>query len=202
MASYIAHYIIGKKILEYFHYNYDDFMLGNLLPDTHDGTQNGYDNAHFLYKINSEIKKSIILEVFKNKYSNYFNKSLILGYYCHLMSDYVWRQQEIPGRPKNIASDSNSEEAKLYRKKIYEDYARLNKILTKHYKLSTPDKLNIPDSIIVTEINKQNISTLLNNLSSQFENKIEGELDLITLDFMVNYIDNAVKFCVENLRHE
>lgn len=201
MASYIIHYIIGRKILEKFNYDYNDFMLGNLLPDAHNGTQNGYDDAHFRYAI-SENKKSIKIEIFKNKYNDYFDKSLILGYYCHLMSDYIWRQQEVPGRPKNVGSDSNSEEAVIYRKKIHEDYVKLNRILIEHYELSNLEKLVIPDSIIVTEVAKQDISTLLNNLSSQFENKISGELNLVTLDFITTYIDNAVDFCSETLRTE
>ena len=192
MATFIPHYIIGKKVLENFDYDYNDFILGNLLPDADDGTDDNHAYSHFRSKIDGRYEKFSNLKAFKDKYCAYFDNNLVLGYYCHLVSDTIWRQQK-PEIPRN-ADES------LFKKAIHEDFINLNGILIDHYKIDTPPKLTIPDSIIITEIDRENVPQMISNFLYQFEIKTSGELTIITLDFILNYIDNAVKLCIENLR--
>jgi len=194
MASFIPHYIISTKVLKNFdyNYNYNDFILGNLLPDADDGTDDNHAYSHFRNKIDGKYEKFSNLKIFKDKYYPYFDNSLVIGYYCHLLSDTIWRQQ----RPEN---PPHADEIS-FKREFHNDFVKLNKILIEYYKLDTPAKLTIPDSILITEIDRQNIPKMINGFSSQFESKITGELNIITLDFILNYIDNAIKSCIENLR--
>jgi len=72
------------KILEEYKFDKNNFILGNLLPDAHDGTLYGNYHSHFRYVVNGECTKipDIEHERFKGKYFNYFHDSLVLGYYC------------------------------------------------------------------------------------------------------------------------
>jgi len=197
MASSIIHYIIGKKVIEYFDFNYNDFIIGNLLPDAHDGTTYGHSLAHFYKNLTGTPK--IEYKEFKKKYNDCFQNNLVLGYYSHLLSDYIWLQHDIPKFPKNL--DFSSKEYTVNREILHSDYGKLNKILIEHYKLSFNDDLVIPDSILITEIDKKNLSELLNNLYYQLKSKNEGELKMITLDFVVDYIQDAIDFCTNEFHN-
>lgn len=199
MASRIIHYIISKKILEICNFDKNDFILGNLLPDAHNGTLYGNSHSHFRYIINGEYTKLPNIEYvrFKQKYSNYFYKSLFLGYYCHLLSDYEWVQLKIPGFPNNL--DNDTEEFLAFRKILHDDYGKLNIILKDYFKLSLPDNFVIPDDIIITEIDRSNIPKVLNGLEQDFKSRTEGRLSMLTMEFILDYTDNTVKFCLENI---
>jgi len=133
---------------------------------------------------------------FKQQYCNHFNESLILGYYCHLLSDYKWVQVEIPGFPKNI--DCDSEEFLALRKVLHKDYGLLNIKLKKH--LTHPDSFVIPNDIIVSEIDKSFIPGVLSGVGQDFKCNLEGRLTMLTTDIILNYIDDAVNFCIDNIK--
>ncbi|MGF7056440.1 zinc dependent phospholipase C family protein [Brassicibacter mesophilus] len=202
MASRIIHYIISKKILEICNFDKNDFILGNLLPDAHNGTLYGNSHSHFRYIINGEYTKLPNIEYvrFKQKYFNYFYKSLFLGYYCHLLSDYKWVQLKIPGFPNNL--DNDTKEFLAFRKILHDDYGKLNMILKDYFKLSLQDNFVIPDDIIITEIDRSNIPKVLNGLEQDFKSRTEGRLSMLTMEFILDYIDNTVKFCLENIERK
>ncbi len=200
MASRIIHYIIALQILEGCNLDRNDFILGNLLPDAHDGTLYGNSHSHFRYIINGEYTKLPELEYvrFKKKYSDYLGNSLFLGYYCHLLSDHKWSQLKIPGFPNDINNDT--EEFLTLRKLLHKDYGTLNRHLIHYYKLSPPQLLVTPNEIIITEICKANIPLVLNGLGLDFNSVGGDELHMLTLDFIVNYIRDTVTFCLENIQ--
>jgi hypothetical protein len=191
MPSFIPHYICAISILENFGFNHNDFILGNLLPDADDGTDDDHARSHFRKKIDGKFERFTNLEAFKDRYHNHFDNDLVLGYYCHLICDTVWRRHK-PEKPPNIDDSA-------YKKLVHDDFVRLNTKLIEHYKLDAPARLTIPDSIIVSEIDRGNIPCMLDHFTQQFEGKAEGDLVTITLDFMLSYIDSAVKLCAESL---
>lgn len=201
MASRIIHYAIASQILPYFNLNQNDFILGNLLPDAHDGTLYGNSHSHFRYIINGQYTKlpHIEYERFKLKYGDFLHNSLHLGYYCHLLSDHIWVNTRIPGFPNNNLN-SDSEEFIALRKIMHKDFGILNKLLINFFKLSLLDDIVVPDYINISEIDKKDINRIVSGLKDDFKSEPQGELSMLSLEFILDYINNAVSFCIEKLR--
>ena len=185
------HNAIARRILENYDYHHNDFLLGNLLPDADDGTDDNHAYTHFREKIDGKYERFPNIEKFRGKYQNHFGNSLVVGYYCHLLSDTVWRKLRFE-KLRNV--DTNS-----YRKAMDSDLVKLNRVLVEHYSLLPYDKLTIPNSIIISEIDKQQIPKLLSNYACQIENVTDGELAIFTLDVVIDYIDTTIKNFIETL---
>ncbi len=201
MASRIIHWVIGEKLLAQKAFRYFDrnqFLLGNLLPDAHDGTLSGNSRAHFRRRINGEYAKVPDIDYlsFQNKYASHLNKSIVAGYYCHLLSDYKWVNHRFISN--HIATDS--EEYISQRMLMHRDFGLLNALLIEHFKLHPVNFLDIPYDIIVQEADKSFIPTISRGLEQDFENRPEGELSLLKMDLILVYIDEAVAFCMEKLQ--
>jgi hypothetical protein len=188
MPSFIPHYIIGRRILEKYSLSYSDFILGNILPDADDGTDDGHARSHFRAKINGTYERYSNIEAFEEKYRASFDESLILGYYCHLLSDTIWRR-------KKYEKSADTEEA--FFKNSHS--ASFSKPLLAYYNLGGPGQLAVPESILITEIDKKNIPLMIDAFSRQFEKEAEGEPDRIVFDSMLQCIESAVELCVESI---
>lgn len=200
MASLIMHYIIGQNLVDNFDCNHNDFILGNLLPDAHDGTTGGNLHAHFSHIIdeNHFITSEIDFSGFMKKYSAHSDKKIILGYYCHLLSDYMWMHMQKPNQQVNCGK--NKDEVFALRKRLHEDYSKLNKLLTDYYRLLKPRALIVPEELVIMEIDKNNIKKILDRLSQDFDSNAVGDLHVITFDFVLDYINQATTFCVDTLQ--
>jgi hypothetical protein len=76
---------------------------------------------------------------------------------------------------------------------IHTDFIKLTMIMGEEYCLSLSHKLVIPEKIVINEIDKNNIPNMLNGFYRQVDEKIRGELSFLSLDFMKNYINEAVR---------
>ena len=95
MPNWKIHLEVGKRLNQSLHFNKEDyalFLLGNILPDINNGfivrdikTIISHDNTHFDSK---ECYEHHIL--FFKKYRDRIKEPLYLGYYVHLMTDYLF----------------------------------------------------------------------------------------------------------------
>ena len=94
MPNWNVHLEVAKRLNKKLKYRKDNlslFLIGNILPDI---------NNCYIVKDISKRKKSgythfndktlFSYKVFYKKYKNNLNNPLILGYFCHLYTDYIW----------------------------------------------------------------------------------------------------------------
>lgn len=91
MPSWSIHLAIAKKVNKKIKVENDSFIYGNLLPDVDKNTNISRYNAHYYNKnlTFQNCPKEIKIDVskFLKDYSNNITNPLILGYYCHLLTD-------------------------------------------------------------------------------------------------------------------
>jgi len=189
------HYAIASQILKARDYDKNDFALGNILPDALNGEAKH--TSHFRKKANGEyILWGVDFEKFKQKYINDFNDALVLGYYCHLLSDYIWFNNTFS---ETKEMDPQSKESALFADKVYSDMHILNKLLVDYYKLSVPDYLKKPDNIIIHEISGGDVNALINDLINDFNDAASGTPEILTMDVATGFIGRAVDFCLSEI---
>ena len=91
MPSWSIHLAIAKKVNEKIKVENDSFIYGNLLPDVDKNTTISRYNSHYynkdLYFEKCPKEKKIDISKFLKDYSECITNPLILGYYCHLLTD-------------------------------------------------------------------------------------------------------------------
>ncbi len=117
-----------------------------------------------------------------------------------LLTVYNWVQLKIPGFTNNLYN--NTEEFLALRRILHNDYGKLNILLKDHFRLSLPSNFALPKDVIITEIDTSNIPKVLNGLEQDFKSRIEGKLSMLTMKFVLHYINNTVEFCLENIRNK
>lgn len=174
MPSWNIHLEIAKRLNNKLNYNNEDyklFMIGNILPDI---------NNSFVVKGISKMiphKYTHYTEdnfySYKNFYKEYKEKMknpLILGYYVHLYSDFIWNNNfysNIPDEYKNM------DKIKL-RVLKQNDFRKFNNnYLSNRIDKDTNlliDKINIVDRI---SVNKYDIDLVVNYLENRREEKLD-----------------------------
>jgi hypothetical protein len=199
MASRLIHYLIAEEIAsEYKQIDRDRFVYGALLPDLSLHEDGSYDTAHYSEKLIEAKTKGINWHKFRNKYYHQMGcDSLYLGYYCHLIMDALWFF-EIADKYIRIHPYP---ERKVYYQKSYEDYKKLNYLLSKKFDL----KYHMPtiDNIEIEEVNL--------SLHDQFFEGLKGDitysditdktkLKLYSYDVIIDYLEKAKELCINELK--
>lgn len=93
MPNWKIHLEVGKRVANNIKFNekdYEFFMLGNILPDIN--------NRYIVENIKKQISHKVTHFDYNNKtHENFFNiykekisEPIVLGYYVHLFTDYIW----------------------------------------------------------------------------------------------------------------
>lgn len=194
MPSWSIHLAITKEVNNKLNLNKDLFYYGNLIPDVDKNTKVGreeahYDNHNIPYPI---CKKEYMIDIdsFLKDYKNKLSNPLILGYYCHLLTDNfynneiysnIWVQDNkhniIGIKLKNgkILNIDKDDKKRAKRKYKHNDFELYGKYLFKENKVELPR-----NSMII----KDNIKYLKNSF---INNKL--------VDDRIKYLNNEfVKF--------
>lgn len=194
MPSWSIHLAIAKEVNNKLNLNKDLFYYGNLIPDVDKNTKTGRDEAHYdNHNIPYPIcKKEYMIDIdsFLKDYKNKLSNPLILGYYCHLLTDNfynneiysnIWGQDNkhniIGIKLKNgkILNIDKEDKKRAKRKYKHKDFELYGKYLFKENKVELPR-----NSMII----KDNIKYLKNSF---INNKL--------VDDRINYLNNEfVKF--------
>ena len=91
MPSWTIHLAIANKINQKLKLDNDLFYYGNLIPDVDKNSKINRYNAHYydnnLSFPNCKKENMINISLFLNDYKKKIKNPLILGYYCHLLTD-------------------------------------------------------------------------------------------------------------------
>lgn len=193
------HYIIGNQILKEKSIDRELFILGNLAPDAEDGTLTGKLCSHFRKIIGNDYDKypNIDLNRFRDKYINCSDDAFVKGYYCHLISDYVWVQLIYPNY---LQFTTDKEKDKKQRELLFRDLSILNETLSKYFNLYYDNSIVVPQKLSITECSYEGISKLLDKLCEDFSEKNDDtNLKIFNTDFILYYILTAKNQCNKEL---
>lgn len=194
MGSRIMHLIIANKITEQVSIaNKGAFLLGGVAPDA----TYPKDASHFFIGDHGDYTRSIDYEAFRTKYPP---SEYVLGYYTHLIADYVWLHGFYLGWLKNRM---NADE-KLY-EKYHQDFRLLNGKLLEYYQIDKTilesislDGVHDLDEVKVDKI-KAFIPFVLGDMDYSKED-IEAELVVFTFQQMIGYIETSVEMGIAKIK--
>lgn len=198
MASTLIHYVISKRICEKIDVEDPErFLFGaSIVPDASSHDDGTYDQAHFQGWSVDRSKKGIDWSLFEQRYCDDFDKdSIYLGYWCHLVQDSRWFHdivnQYVRIYPREIRKE--------YYQKGYNDYVKLNYLLTKEYNLDIPSfsRLDVP----IEEVREGLIQVRLKAFYEQFNTVVcrDRDLELYKWNIIVSYIDQCTEFCIHEI---
>lgn len=110
MPSWGIHLKLAKKLNEKLKLDKDLFTFGNLIPDVDYDSIYTRKQAHYYTGIKFKEcpnESSIDIDAFLNDYKNKLNNPMIIGYYCHLLTDkfynsYVYINKWIQDKNQNV----------------------------------------------------------------------------------------------------
>lgn len=187
MPGFIIHLTEAEMIMDYMNIEPDadwkqEFLLGNLLPDTRLGADKAI--SHFWSSDGAEnIARAPKLSLFLKKYGHRLDEPVILGYYAHLYLDerYVdeyWPKiltfEDAEGQPEPRKAFIHWVELKETGKFIpfekffsseyyYGDYTRSNHYLVDKYHIQPPE-YRLLENVNMDEVDASQLSRVLTEL--------------------------------------
>jgi hypothetical protein len=94
MPSWSIHCVIAKKVNEYLKLDENTFLLGNILPDVDDEiNEYGSYFSHYYGTLRCsgcQGEELPDIQRFLKKYKDNIDNPIMMGYYCHLLTDYYF----------------------------------------------------------------------------------------------------------------
>ena len=192
MASTIIHLAIAKKVKERIKVsNPKDYYLGSIAPDL--AKQIGYSKEEAHFSKNTNFPN---LNLFVKRYPSFKYNSFDLGYFVHLYTDKLWKEEFITSYiNKNSIKlldgtiiETTEEEMKNL---IYSDFTNLNIKLIDDYDLDLSlfyETFTLPDTNI-KEIPIKNLDILINKMGILIENSKEEKsyvIDIYPIEAIIN----------------
>lgn len=226
MPSWSIHLKIGKELNKKLNLDKDLFMFGSLIPDTDKDWGKHRFEAHYYgnLKYPKCPKENMIdLNSFITDYKNKMNNPMIVGYYCHILTDYFYNEyiyynkwvqdenNEIIGINKKDGSiidigenfrDSlkyKHTDLELYGKRIFNS----EKLIFPEYNDKFIESIDLLKDKFITIDNVQFRINYLNNQFKDFNKISEEELDkdyeLFTKEELDRLLIECIKFIENNL---
>lgn len=176
--------------------NDNQFLLGGLAPDVHKSKSRLKEISHFTMKDNSGIGY-VDYEAFYTKYLTKNKTPFHLGYYFHLISDYIWLEEIYYKKIKWLPKDIKIEAKRMY----YRDFWRLNWKLIDYYSLELISLEKQP--IDIDEIDEMLLDELIRDLETDFNmvDSTKGEsLKILELEEAIGTIEKTVISCIANFK--
>lgn len=95
MPSWAIHLKVGKEINKKLKANNDEFMFGSLVPDTDSDWKLSRFKAHYYGNLKfpkCPCENMIDIDEFLKDYKEKLNNPLIIGYYCHILTDNFYNE--------------------------------------------------------------------------------------------------------------
>ncbi len=229
MPSWSIHLKIGKKLNKKLKLDNDLFMFGSLIPDTDSDWNKHRFDAHYYgnLKYPKCPKENMIdLKSFISDYKDNINNPMIIGYYCHILTDYFYNEyiyynkwvqnekNEIIGIKrkdgtiidiKNNLRDSlkyKHNDLELFGKRIFNS----EELIIPNYSDKFIESINILKDRF---INIDNVKKRINYLNDDFKefNKISDEevnkeYELFTQEELDNLLNKCIDYIEIELKKE
>lgn len=196
MGSRLMHYCISTIMKQELKINDNQFLLGGIAPDVHKSKSRLKEISHFMMEDNSGTGY-VDYEAFYTKYLTKNKTPFHLGYYFHLISDYIWLEEIYYKKIKWLPKDIKIEAKKMY----YRDFWRLNWKLIDYYSLELTPLEKQP--IDIDEIDYMLLDELIRDLEIDFNmaNSTKGELlEILEFEEVIGIIEKTIMSCITNFK--
>lgn len=190
MASSMIHIAVANEVNKKLNRDKSKLFIGTIAPDISKLVGESKIKSHFQDK-GDNIPN---LEKFLDKYKNDLNDDFVLGYYIHLIVDYLWFKYFLTEieNSKMITKLDGTEvkcNGNMFSQYIYNDYTNLNIRLIDEYELDLKIFYSeVPEfKNIIEEIPMDKINLIVDKAGEIVENT------KVRKDFVFN-IDNIKKF--------
>ena len=206
MPNWKIHLEVGKRLNKYLNYKndeYQEFLLGNLLPDIN--------NAYIVKDIKIRVGHSITHFdkgkdfrhhlAFFNKYQNKILEPMYLGYYIHLYTDYIFNKNFYEMVEQRKLDYIEKEQLRLLKQhdfKVLDNKYINNNLEINNVSLMTK-RITIHE-VDLCENDLENVINYLNNTpfyKGNYKIYTEKELDDL-LDETIDVIYNNIKVLFNN----
>lgn len=193
MPNWKIHLEVAKRvndIIKYDDKSYNEFMIGNILPDIN--------NCYLVKDISSKIPHSsthfypVHHEGFYEKYKNFFDNPVVVGYYTHLYTDYLWNS-DFYSKFKNV-NNLSDDDVRILKQKDFKIYN--NDFVNNTIKIYDLDELIRKISIIdEVSIIKQDIINVCEYLDKKviFDEGNYSFYNKCNLDCLLDYTVENIK---------
>lgn len=206
MASTIIHLAIAKKVREKIKVeNERDYYIGSIAPDLAKQIGLSRIESHFLINTKEDTPN---LKIFKKRYPTYPNNSFNLGYFIHLYTDKLWKEDFTPNFIQNNSIKlldgtiiNTTEEEML--QMLYSDYTNLNTEIIDKYHLDLSifyEDFMIPNTTI-KEIPIDKLDILINKMGLLIENSKEEKTYTLDIYSITNFIDKTANRILNELKN-
>lgn len=227
MPSWSIHLKIGKELNKMLNINNDAFMFGSLIPDTDSDWILGRFKAHYYGNLKfpkCSNENMIDLNAFLQDYKNKLNDSMIIGYYCHLLTDnfyneYIYYNKWVQDQNKNVIgikkNDGNiidiSDNYKLTGIYKHKDLELYGKRIFNNEQLFVPNNINnIIQSLPLLKnkfISEKNVINRLNYLNKEFiefnninKEDINKEYELFDKEELDKLLNDCINYIIDELK--
>ena len=199
MPSWPIHLKIAKEVNKKLNLDNDLFYYGNLIPDVDNNTKISRFTSHYYgnLKFPNCNESMIDVEAFIKDYKDKMNNPLIIGYYCHLLTDNYYNDY-ICTNCLVINENKDAIGIKLNNGTIIDVDVEDKQRLKRKYK---HDDLELYGKYLLTE---ENVTERINFLNNDFykNNKLDKktlEYKLFTKNELDTLIDSCAKFILAEI---
>lgn len=206
MASSMIHIAVANELNKNLKRDSQRLLVGSIAPDISKLVGENKVRSHFLDDENNDIPN---IDKFLIKYRNHLNDDFVLGYYIHLLTDYLWVKYFMTEiSDDNYITKLDGTKIKLSGKMlllyIYNDYTNLNIKLIDKYNLDLKIFYNeLPNfNNIIEEIPMDKISLIVNKAGEIIANTKENKDMTFNINNINKFIDTSVKLIQSELEKE
>ena len=202
MASAIIHMATAKRIKEKLNLNVNEkeYYLGTITPDISKEINRPRQETHFMESGRINIEK------FLNKYKKYLNNSFELGYFIHLYTDLLWKDNVINKIIKNksvVLLDGTNIEVneKKFEEIMYNDYSNMNILLLEEYDMDLSlfyEEFEYP-VINIEEVPNNFLNIIVNKMGIISANSKLDKNYLFDISLIKEFIEKTADECSELL---
>lgn len=205
MASSMIHIVVANEINKKLNRDKSKLLIGTIAPDISKLIGESKIKSHFQDR-NDNIPN---LDKFLNKYKNNLDDDFVLGYYIHLVTDYLWFKYfmtEIKLEDSNIITKLDGTNVKcngnMFTLYVYNDYTNLNTKLIDEYDLDLKIFYNDVPKLenIIEEIPMNKIEVIINKAGEIIENTKVHKDFVFNLDNINKFIETSVDIILGNLK--
>ncbi|PYI54302.1 hypothetical protein [Paenibacillus flagellatus] len=189
MGSRIMHYCITSRLAKLLNMESAHIHIGGIAPDVQEDIHATKDQSHFV-TVKPSGKKRIDYKMFLHKYKNSLKEPFSVGYFSHLVADYLWYDLITVKYFKALPDEGR----KAAVQKGYADFRKLNGMLITYYGIEKPDTTIKVDTEI-EEVNLLYLPILLKQFEEDFDNHndpMKEGLEIYEFKDIIAYIEHCV----------